>query len=109
MAIAKWTSTAESELEDIVFYIAVKDNRREVARKIYAETKAKGRLYAENPEMGQSRPDLCTNPGDAFRSFTHKRWVIVYEPRDYGIEIFAVFDGSRRYESYFRRPEDSAD
>ena len=104
MAQAKWTPSAETDLEEIVFYIAVKDRRRETAKKIYGEIEDKCALYAVNPEMGLNRSDLCTAPEDTFRSFTHKRWVIIYEPRDFGIEVFAVLDGSRRYESYFRRP-----
>lgn len=107
MAHAKWTRSAQIELEDIVLYIADRDHRREVARKIYDEIKAKCELYAENPDLGLSRPDLCKLSRDAFRSFTHKRWVIIYEPRDYGIEVMAVLDGARRYESYFQRPSDA--
>jgi plasmid stabilization system protein ParE len=106
MARAKWTRSAETELEDIVYYIAVKDQRRQVARKIYDEIRRKCERYAENPEIGLGRPDLCRSPQDSFRSFTHKRWVIIYEPRDFGIEVMAVLDGSRRYESYFQRPTD---
>jgi plasmid stabilization system protein ParE len=105
-ARVKWTRTAEAELEDIVYYISTKDWRRETARKIYSEIKDKCQLFAENPEMGLRRSDLCRNSDDAFRLFAHKRWVIIYEPRDYGIEILAVFDGSRRYESFFQRPGD---
>lgn len=65
MAHVKWTRSAQNELEDIVYYIAIKDHRREVAKKIYDEIKSK-----------------C------------------------GIEVMAVLDGSRRYESYFQRPSD---
>ncbi len=106
MARAEWTPAAESDLEEIVFYIAVKDQRREVAKKIYSEIKSKCELYAENPELGLSRPDLRATPHDIFRSFTFKRWVIIYEPRDFGIEVFAVLDGSRLYETFFHKPSD---
>jgi toxin ParE1/3/4 len=106
MARVSWTRTAEAELEDIVYFIAVKDRRRETATKIFHEVKDKCQLYAKNPELGLARPDLCRQPEDAYRSFTFKRWVVIYEPREYGIEILAIFDGSRRYESFFQRPED---
>lgn len=88
----------------ILFIIAMKDRRRDTATKIFFEIKDKCQLYADNPELSLSRPDLGRQPEDAFRSFTHKRWVIIYEPREYGIEILGVFDGSRRYESFFQRP-----
>lgn len=71
MAQVKWTATAKSELADIVYYIAVKDRRREVAKAIYHEITAQCQLYADNPELGRPRPDLCVQPGDRFRSFTH--------------------------------------
>ena len=107
MARVEWTPAAESDFEEILFYIAAKDRRREVAKKIYAEIKSKCELYAENPELGLNRSDLCTTTQDKFRSFTFKRWIVIYEPRDFGIEVFAVLDGSRLYESFFRRPGDS--
>lgn len=106
MASVKWTRTAEAELEDIIYFIAVKDQRRETATKIFLEIKDRCQLYADNPELGLSRFDLCKQPEDAYRSFTYKRWVVIYEPREFGIEILAIIDGSRRYESFFQRPSE---
>jgi plasmid stabilization system protein ParE len=41
MARVKWTRTAEAELEDIIYFIAMKDRRRDTATKIFHEIKDK--------------------------------------------------------------------
>ena len=68
------------------------------AHRIYDEIKAKTFDYASRPLLGEANPNL----GEGFRFFPHKRWVVIYQPRDYGLEVFAVLDGSREYESIFR-------
>ena len=99
MARAHWTAAAQSDLEEMVVYIASQANRRKTARKIYAEIRQKADLFANQPLLGQTIPDL----GEAYRSFVHKRWLVVYQPRDFGLEVFAVIDSSRDLTNFFQK------
>lgn len=102
MRYAEWTSPAELDAEeDIYGWIAVRDGRTLTAKKVlrtlrqacdeYAE------LFAAGSVLGTAQPDL----GEAFRTFTHKRWVIVFRPIPGGIEIMRVVDGSRDFARIF--------
>ena len=57
MAIFHKTSQAEEDLIDIWLYIA-QDNPS-AADNLLDTFKEKGRLLAENPELGQTRPDIA--------------------------------------------------
>jgi len=48
--------------------------------------------------MGQAYPEL----GKEYRGFVHKRWLIIFQPREYGIEVYAVLDSYRDFVHYFR-------
>lgn len=48
-------------------------------------------LYATQPELGESRPDL----GSDVRHFPVKSYVVFYRPLDDGIEVLRVLHGSR--------------
>ena len=98
MPRAEWTPTARADLKEIGHFIAERDGRRLTARKIVREIHAKCSDYASNLLLGEANPNL----GEGFRIFPHKRWVVIYQPRDYGLEVFAVLDGSREYEALFR-------
>ncbi len=96
MAEVKWTSVAERDLEDISFYIAFEDRRPATAERIVDEVQRAAELYATQPEMGSLAPEL----GEEFRTFSYKRWVVIYEPIPDGILIRAVIDSARDYPNW---------
>jgi len=83
MATAIWTRNAVQDIEEIVYYIAVCDRRPETAERNVREIKEKAEVYADQPTLGQSRPDLV----DGLYCGRHKRWLIFYEP---GLPPFSV-------------------
>jgi len=93
----QWTSQAESDLEEIVFYLGVEQNRRSTARKIAHEIHAKCEIHAASPSIGTP----CSHLGKGYRIFSHKRWVVVFCPIEDGIEVVRVVDGSRDYGRLF--------
>jgi len=97
MPQALWTPQAERDLEEIVTYLGVEQNRRVTARKIAAEFHEKCDLHATMPLGGTARPDL----GEHYRIFSHKRWVVVFRPDQESIEVLRVFDGARDYPRLF--------
>jgi plasmid stabilization system protein ParE len=58
MARVEWTSTAEDELTEIAYWIAVQDDRPRTARKVVDEILRKAELYAATPGIGQRHFDL---------------------------------------------------
>ena len=75
MPRAEWTPSAEQELAEIAYYIAVKDGRPLTARKIVEEIQAKADQYAAIPKVGHRNPDLPRG----WLYFRHKRWIILYQ------------------------------
>ncbi len=98
MPQAHWTPQAERDLEEIVYYIGVEQNRRDTARKIAREFHEKCDLRATMPLGGTARNDL----GENYRIFSHMRWVVVFRPYQDGIEVLRIFDGARDYTRLFR-------
>ncbi len=96
MPIAKWTSQAESDLEEIAFYIAIDDKRPAVADQIVNERYAQAALYATQPNMGSDAAEL----GENLRTFPHKRWLVIYEPIENGIRVRTVVDAARDYPNW---------
>ncbi len=94
---AEWTPQAVTDLDEIVFYIAVEDGRPLVAEKLADEIYEKAEQYARHPLMGTARPDI----GEAIRTFSHTRYVVLYVPMNDGIEVRAIIDGARDFEALF--------
>jgi len=101
MARTLWTPRAERHLEDVAYHIAVEEGRPLTAEKIVREIHNKCELRAQNPLLGEARPDL----GKEYRTFSHKRWVILYYPLNDGIVVVAIFDAARDYPRLFRQSE----
>jgi toxin ParE1/3/4 len=101
MSRVLWTPRAERHLEDIAYYIAVHDGRPATAEKIVREIQDKCSLYATNPLLGTVQDEL----GTTYRSFCHKRWVVIYETLDEGLVVQAVFDATRDYPTLFKHGE----
>lgn len=97
MPSAEWTTRALLDAEEIAFYIAVEDGRPAIAEQILRELRDKAELFAQQPELGELRPDLDAD----LRCRPHKRWLLFYEPSDTGITVHRVIDGSRDYPRLF--------
>ena len=97
MSRVERTPAAEQDLRDIGYYIGVEQHRPSTAEAILREIDAQCRTYSTKPLMGTPRPDL----GQGYRVIHHKRWVIIYQPIDDGIEVLRIVDGARDYPSLF--------
>lgn len=101
MSHAEWTAPAESDVEDIYGWIAIRDGRTLTAKKVLRELRRACDEYAEafasGSILGTARHDL----GEFFRVFTHKRWVVIFRPLHDGIEVLRVLDGSQDFSRIF--------
>jgi plasmid stabilization system protein ParE len=93
-----WSVKAEADLEEIVFYIAVKDGRPIVTEQIAEGLREVSMELAINPGIGQREPRL----GATCRRFTFKRWVILYRPTEKGIAVLRNVDSARDFDRLFR-------
>lgn len=92
-----WTPEAEADLEEIAYYIAVKEHRPLVAEQIVLGIHEACFKYAASPSVGQLEPRL----GIDCRRFTFKRWVIIYRPWKDGIALLRIVDGARDFDRLF--------
>ncbi|MGB6042080.1 MAG: type II toxin-antitoxin system RelE/ParE family toxin [Pirellulales bacterium] len=81
---------AEQDLGDILTYIA--RDKPEAAVKWVQKIREKCAFLADNPEIGERRPELKT--GEFLGSLVGS-YVIFYRPIDAGIEIARVVHGAR--------------
>jgi toxin ParE1/3/4 len=88
---AIWSPQAESELEDIVYYIRERDGRPETASRIAWEIERAVESYAARTYRGYIHPDAP----EGWFYFRHKRWLVFYQPISDGIEVMRIIDGSR--------------
>lgn len=100
MAAALWTPEAQSDLEEIVYYIAIEGDRPLTGERIAREIRDTCDQYAEQPLLGEARPGL----GEECRILVVKRWVIIYRPFLDGIAVLRVVDGSRDFDKLFGLP-----
>ena len=91
----KITELAVSDLKEIWEYIA--EFNSESANRTINELAAKFQRLAENPQLGKSQDNFVVS----LRSFPYKKYVVFYFPKDYGVEIYRVFHGSRNIEDLF--------
>jgi len=91
MAGAVWTPLAELELEDILFYIRVVDERPEIARRIGEEIRDCADRQAHPRLPGHTHP----NAPEGWLYIKFKRWLIFYQPCPDGIEVMRVVDAVR--------------
>jgi plasmid stabilization system protein ParE len=91
MPRALWTPTAEHELEEIVYFIAVKDGRPSTADRIAREIRDRADDCASDPQLGHRHPEFP----EGWYYFLHKRWLVLYQPHKEGIEVLRVVDAAR--------------
>ena len=86
-----WTPVAESDLDDILFYIGIIDRSPVTAERIYFEIRDRVAEHAEQESPGHKHPDAP----DGWLYLRHKRWLIFYRQLADGIEIMRVIDAVR--------------
>jgi toxin ParE1/3/4 len=101
MAKAKWTLPAREDLKEIGLYIGRKEHRPSIAANILREINAKCDGYSQAFASGSVIGSDASSLGEGCRILSHKRWVIVFETVDNGIEVLRVLDGSRDYPRLF--------
>ncbi len=87
MASYRRTAKAEADLEDIYLYIA-QDNPT-AAHKLLSAIDRKANLLAENPLLGQARPEIAAG----LRHFPVGRYLLLYREIPDGIELVRVIAG----------------
>jgi len=91
MPQAIWTPVAESDLDDILFYIAFIHRRPATGERLYFEFRDRVMQCAQQGLAGHSHPDA---PAE-WRYLKHKRWLIFFQPHSEGIEVMRVVDSAR--------------
>ncbi|MBL3529636.1 MAG: type II toxin-antitoxin system RelE/ParE family toxin [gamma proteobacterium endosymbiont of Lamellibrachia anaximandri] len=89
MAVFQKTAQAEEDLIDIWLYIA-QDNPA-AADHLLDTFEEKGWLLAENPNLGQARPDIAED----FHHLPVGRYLLLYRKIPGGIELVRVAHGMR--------------
>jgi plasmid stabilization system protein ParE len=71
-----WTPVAESDLDDILFYIAVVDRNPTTGERIYYEIRDKLYEHVQKSLPGHVHPDAPAG----WLYLRHKRWLVFYQP-----------------------------
>ena len=90
---------ARAHLKEIWKYVA--RHSESAADRVVGGLLDRFRFLASHPLVGTLRNDL--SPG--LRLFSAGTYVIFFSPTPAGVEIVAVFHGSRDYDSAFRRDD----
>lgn len=91
MADVVWTPIAESDLDEILFYISLVDRKPATGERIYYEIRDRVADHASKQLPGQRHP----HAPEGWLYVRHKRWLIFYRPHGDGIEVLRVVDGVR--------------
>ena len=99
MPSARRSAAAERDLQDIAFYIALRNRRPATADQIVDELIAQAERLAElstTTLLGTAAPEI----GEGVRLFPFKRWVILFRYEPHGIDVLRFVDGSQDYLSW---------
>jgi toxin ParE1/3/4 len=91
---------AESELDNIWYYVAKESGSIEVADRLIDSITERFYLLAWHPHIGRRR-DEDLRPG--LRSFPVGEYVIIYRVEEQDVQILHVFRGSRNIEGLLRQ------
>lgn len=91
MARVEWTPVAESDLDEILFYIAFVDRRLSTAERLYYEIRDRVTEHADRGLVGHRHP---LAPED-WRYLKHKRWLVFYKQHYDRWEVMRVVDAVR--------------
>jgi len=92
------TPQADSDLDEIWYYIATKSRSVEIADRLVDSVTDRFFLLASHPNVGRAR-DEDLRPG--LRSFSVGEYVIIYRIQDEDVLILRVLRGSRNIEALF--------
>jgi toxin ParE1/3/4 len=92
------TPQADSDLDEIWYYIATKRRSVEIADRLIDSVTDRFFLLASHPNVGRPR-DEDLRPG--LRSFPVGEYVIIYRIQDEDVLILRVLRGSRNIEALF--------
>jgi plasmid stabilization system protein ParE len=93
-----WTPVAESDLDDILYYIAVVDRKPATGERIYQEIRDRVAEHANRLLPGYHHPGAP----EGWLYLKHKRWLVFYLPLGDGIEVMRVIDAVRDLPRQFR-------
>jgi len=94
-----WDEQAEQDIRDYAHFVGMERQSPQGALSLVRAIKEACQLIAQNPFLGEARPEL----GNGIRIFScgaksnPRGYVLVYRPKDEGIEIVRIFRGSRDY------------
>lgn len=94
MAKAVFSPRAEADLRDIWRTIA--PDNEPAADALLLRIIARAELAATQPHMGTARPELSPTA----RVLVEGRYIVIYEPRDYGVFVVAIVYGARDAENW---------
>jgi plasmid stabilization system protein ParE len=97
--LAVRSESAEADLREIAFQVAVMDGRVETAERLIDELIEQAENLARTSgvaEMGTIAPEL----GERIRLFSYKRWVVIFRYEKHGVEVLRIVDGSQDYLSW---------
>ncbi len=86
-----WTPIAESDLDDILFYIAFEDKRPDTAIQVFNDIRDAIKERVNKQIQGHTHPVAP----EGWLYFKFKRWLVFYQPIAAGIEVMRVVDGAR--------------
>ena len=93
-----WTPIAESDLDDILYYVSVVDRRPETGERIYYEI----RHRLDEQDTKQLSGHFLSDAPKGWLYVKYKRWLIFYQPHAEGIEVMRVVDAVRDLPRQFR-------
>lgn len=93
-----WTPIAESDLDDILYYVSVVDRRPETGERIYCEI----RHRLDEQDAKQLPGHLRSDAPKGWLYVKYKRWLIFYQPLVEGIEVMRIVDAVRDLPRQFR-------
>jgi|SRR5215211_7232059 len=96
-----WTPVAESDLDNILFYIALVGRNVAVGERIFHELRSFLTEQAEKRLSGHRHADAP----DDWLYCKYKRWLIFYRPLADGVEVMRVVDAVRDLPRELRGPQ----
>jgi len=91
-----WASIAESDLNNIILFIA--DESPTNARKIFNKIKEKASSLTQIPERGRIVPELQDQGINLYREIIVSPWRIVYRISGKKVYVLTVFDSRQNAE-----------
>lgn len=91
-----WSITAESDLLNIVEYIAL--DSRSTALKTLKSIKTKAKSFYQNPLRGRIIPELQSQGINHYRELIIKPWRVMYKVTENKVYVLSVIDSRQNLE-----------